>query len=628
NMNAGTVLTGHTKVARAVSCTQPAADKVSCTLTDKDYLGPKEQLDFELRFKLVDKSGSTTTATTRVTFGDIAMVCSSGSQEDATAPNGYERKGWCTKAVHTDNNNNARINGSVWPRGDLTVSKTTDLPPGSKIDTGDVVPFTITLTNNGPDTVARLRMVDTLPNGFEWVTTSGHTPVATVKGTANIAAALTIRSSAPAAGTGNVCYLSGSSTNPITAGSQHQQITCDLQGNFPNGAANGVEVKLWARPVPGVYSGPYATPVKNKVKVSPGRDENDAEAFKEPDTTNNDAESDVEVKQAASIGGRVFADANDNGDQDPGDVAIAGVEIKLNGVDANGNTIALAMLTNGSGDYLFQNLPPSDASGYTITQKQPSGYPVNGVAQPNTVRNIRNGSSVGVTSKGTASNPDSATSVISGVLLSSGGTGVMFDFPEPNERRLSGFVYVDQDNSLTFNAGDAPIAGATLTLLEVETGRVLPPVTTISTGAYTFTGLSAGKTYVVGEPLPSSPAGLVDVPAAVNPGKIGGALCVSTVCIPGAGSAANESRISGIKLVAGDGTEFNFGENLNTTISGVVFLDRKATAGDFDGGSEDVGIAGVDIVIKVKEGGVWVPVYTGKTDATGAYSYSSALIGK
>ncbi|WP_313642842.1 SdrD B-like domain-containing protein [Stenotrophomonas sp.] len=628
NMNAGTVLSGHSKVARAVSCSQPAADKVSCTFTDKDYLGPKEQLDFELRFKLVDKSGTTNTATTRVSFGDTAMVCSSGSQEDATTPNGYEHKGWCTKVVHEDNNNNARINGSVWPRGDLTVSKTTDLPPGSKIDTGDVVPFTITLTNNGPDTVARLRMVDTLPNGFEWVTTSGHTPLATVKGAASITSALAISSSVPTAGTGNVCYLSGSSTNPITDGSQHQQITCDLLGNFPNGAANGVEVKLWARPVPGVYSGPYATPVKNKVKVSPGRDENDAEAFKEPDTTNNDAESDVEVKQAASIGGRVFADANDNGDQDPGDAAIAGVELTLIGVDANGNTIALTTLTNSSGDYLFQNLPPSDASGYTITQKQPSGYPVNGVAQPNTVRSIRNGSSIGVTSKGTASNPDNATSVISGVVLSSGGTGVMFDFPEPNERQLSGFVYIDQDNSLTFNAGDAPIAGATLTLLEVETGRVLPPVTTTNTGAYTFTGLSAGKTYVVSEPLPGSPAGLVDVPAAVNPGKIGGTLCARTVCIPGAGTATDESQISGIKLLAGDGTEFNFGENLKAPISGVVFLDRKATAGDFDGGSNDVGIADVDIAIKVKENDAWVTVYTGKTDGNGAYSYLDAVVGK
>jgi len=607
NMNAGALLGGHTKVARVVGCSQPAPDKVSCTFTDKDYLGPKEQLDFELRFKLVDKGGNTNSATTRVSFGDTAMVCSSGSLEDATKPNGYESKGWCTKEVHADNNNNARINGSVWPRGDLTVSKTTDLPPGTKIDTGDIVPFTITLTNNGPDSVARLRMVDTLPNGFEWVT-SGHTPVATAKGAASIAAPLAVLNSAPAAGTGNVCYLSGSSTNPITAGNQYQQITCDLLGSFPSGASNGVEVKLWARPVPGVYSGPYATPVKNKVKVSPGRDENDAEAFREPDTTNNDAESDVEVKQAASIGGRVFADANDNGDQDPGDAAIAGVEITLVGVDANSNTIALTLLTNSSGDYLFQNLPPSDASGYTITQKQPSGYPVNGVAQPNTVRSIRNGSSVGVTSKGTASNPDNATSVISGVVLSSGGAGVMFDFPEPNERQLSGFVYVDQDNSLTFNAGDAPIVGATLTLLEVETARVLPPVTTTNTGAYTFTGLSAGKTYVVSEPLPSSPAGLVDVPAAVNPGKIGGTLCAPTVCIPGAGTATDESRISGIKLLAGDGTEFNFGENLKAPISGVVFLDRKATAGDFDGGSKDVGIADVDIAIKVKENDAWVPV--------------------
>src|SRR5699024_1489939 len=113
------------------------------------------------------------------------------------------------------------------------------------------------------------------------------------------------------------------------------------------------------------------------------------------------------------------------------------VELTLTGTDKYGNTVTRTVSTsnvaagNGSsrGDYLFDNLPPSDANGYTITQTQPAGFG-NGEPQPNTIRPIRNVDSTGVINKGTASNPDANSSVIRGIVIEGGGNGVQFDFPE------------------------------------------------------------------------------------------------------------------------------------------------------------------------------------------------------
>src|SRR5690606_9943419 len=134
-------------------------------------------------------------------------------------------------------------------------------------------------------------------------------------------------------------------------------------------------------------------------------------------------------------------DLNNNGDQDSeiasGDQGIGNVTLTLTGTDKFGNPVSRTVTTSdvpagpGSlrGDYLLDTLPPSDANGYTSTQTQPTGFG-NGTPQPNTIRTVRNVDSTGVTSKGTANNPDADSSVISGIVVEGGANGVQFDFPE------------------------------------------------------------------------------------------------------------------------------------------------------------------------------------------------------
>jgi hypothetical protein len=73
-----------------------------------------------------------------------------------------------------------------------------------------------------------------------------------------------------------------------------------------------------------------------------------------------------------SLSGFVYADANANGVRDAGEAGIRDVAIKLEGTDANGNTVVLTTTTASDGGYAFADLAPGT---YTITEEfTPFGY--------------------------------------------------------------------------------------------------------------------------------------------------------------------------------------------------------------------------------------------------------------
>jgi uncharacterized repeat protein (TIGR01451 family) len=614
NYNVGTLPSGYTRVARNASCalsssTGPGKQKVECTLSE-DHLDAKEQVDFELRFKLVNQGSNTATASNGVPYGNIAVICSAESNNPASSVNGYEKNGWCGPTVSSQNNNAARVNGTLFPWADLTINKDTNLPAGqTAIEVGEAVPYVITLVNNdfsdaggsrAGDTVSRLRMVDTLPKGFVWLTTPGKQPTAAANGSAAVNAPLTVSAGVPAAGTGNVCFLSGGSAQ-ITNASQHQEVTCDLHGTFPTGAANSVAITLWAMPVPGVYTGPFNLPVKNTAKVSPGLDGDGQPTFDETVTTNNEDDADVPVIRAASIAGRVFVDVGDDGDQHPGDAAIGQVTVKLTGTDAFNNPIALETQTDASGDYLFAALPPSNAAGYTIVQVRgptTNGYD-NGLPQPNTPRTHRNGISTGVTPAGGsyAVGNTPTQSSIAGVVIASGADGVQFDFPKFNGRSIGGFVFADRarDDIYVTSSIDTPIPSAKVELLVWNAGKggyeLSQDVQTNPDGSYLFTGLTPSARYALREELPAT---YLNLHSAVKAGTVNGAACVGCVVSREGttGPAADVDLISEISLLAGNGANFNFGEVVPVSVSGTVFFDLNNNGVKEPG---DAGIGGVDI---------------------------------
>ncbi|MEJ1098436.1 MULTISPECIES: SdrD B-like domain-containing protein [unclassified Pseudoxanthomonas] len=342
----------------------------------------------------------------------------------------------------------------------------------------------------------------------------------------------------------------------------------------------------------------------------------------------------------SSIAGVVFEDrdrAGANGGirqsaaAEPG---IAGVTITLTGTDAYGNAVNRTTTTAADGTYSFNNLSPANASGYTLTETQPSTYrngPVNPPAAGGDAPSLGGTYAVG-----------SPNSVYSAIAVGAADTGVRYNFPEVRNPSLSGFVYVDGNFNNVRDAGaDAAIAGATVELLNAVTGTVITTATTDASGAYSFTNLDPLILYTLREVLPTG--NYRNRPTAVNPGQIGGAPC-ATGCTPGtgvSGDAATTDRIASIDLGAGlDGTVFNFGEDAISAISGSVYLDRNRN-GDFDGADAgsvnsqpNGGLQGVSVTLTgagangtFGDGDDPAPV-TIQTGANGAYQFTDLVVGQ
>ncbi len=645
--------------AAVPSTTQPNIDfkLMRCTLHGtpaNNYLDGGESVNFVLEFLPIPPAGGWGTLSDAMSFSNTAYVC--GDETDS-----YENAGKCvhrragfpdldqTTLMTDAANNQASVSNTVLPLTDLeVVSKVAQVNPA---DVGQAVPWTIVLQNNGVSAATAMRVVDTLPAGFEWIPGDGtgapypHVDMPTNGAILSAAGGnLTVSNTVPAPDATNVCYISNGVTS-VTAPAHVQEVTCHINGNFPD--TSGYTLTLHARPKAGVYAGPWLTNVNNHVEVRPGQDNSGNELSGDSNPNNNDKDGPVQVKAGARIGGRVFHDQNDNSDVDGGDTGIGGVTLTLTGIDINNNPVSMTVTSDAvTGDYEFVNLPPSNAAGYTITQDQttvPAQYTGNGMPQPNTIRSVRNSpSNAGVTDKGVASNT-ATTSVISGIVLENDAVGVQFDFPEYTGRSLSGYVYVDLNNNQQRDAGgpDTAITGTIVELLEWNGTNYVPvlngvtPVTatTNGSGLYQFDGLSPSKTYALREVLPTAPVGstYVNQPLAVNPGLINGVACPSATCVAQtgqSGDAATTDRIEGIVLAAGNGTEFNFGEVMTSTISGRVYLDRDDDA-DFDP-ANDAPIGGVTIVIEEETApGVWTQVHTQTTDATdGTYEWNEAIIGR
>jgi uncharacterized repeat protein (TIGR01451 family) len=357
----------------------------------------------------------------------------------------------------------------------------------------------------------------------------------------------------------------------------------------------------------------------------------------DPDPGNND-DTTTHTVLRSSLAGVVFQDRDragvNGGTLQSGEPLISGVRVHLSGEDAYGNAVALDATTDAQGAYRFENLAPAGAQGYTLTQTQPPTYANGPVAPPSSgpLAPSAGGVFAAVTP------PGSADSVYTTIALGAGVDAVRYDFPEVRRPSLSGFVYVDGNYSNVRDAGDAPIANATLELLDA-TGTVVATRTTGNDGSYSFLGLDP-QIYTLREVLPDG--SYRNRPSAINPGLIGGVACASCSVATGAGGdAASTDRIAGIDLSNGDdGTVFNFGEDAVTAISGHVYLDRNGN-GDFDagdagdrgsqpnGGLQDVTItltgAGPDGVYGTADD---LPPVSVQTDAQGRYTFDTLVVGQ
>ncbi|MEM6329915.1 MAG: SdrD B-like domain-containing protein [Planctomycetota bacterium] len=276
-----------------------------------------------------------------------------------------------------------------------------------------------------------------------------------------------------------------------------------------------------------------------------------------------------------SIAGRVHATTDGDCDFDNPEVLLSGVTIQL--LDAQGVVLRTTQ-TGADGRYRFDDLQQGQ---YQVRELQPAGY-YDGTERVGTA--------------GGATSGAAGDDLISGILLGAEQDAVNYDFCEHVGANLSGYVYYDQSDDGVFDAGEAPIAGVAIKLLD-ESGAVVATTTTDAAGFYQFTNLDAGK-YTVMETQP----------AAFFDGK-------DTAGTTGGDTSVND-MISGVMIAFGaDSLNNNFGELRGGGIAGRVHAD---TDGDCDHDDPDIVLAGVTIELLDADG---VKIAETQTDANGRYQF-------
>ena len=310
---------------------------------------------------------------------------------------------------------------------------------------------------------------------------------------------------------------------------------------------------------------------------------------------------------SGTISGKVYVDFDGNGTQGSGEPGVNGVVLTLSGRDIYGNTVNLTATTSsgasGDGNYTFSNVPASDATGYTITETQPTLWG----------DFASNGAKVGTLSAGTTGTV-SGNNAIQGIVTSiSGSTGSGYDFRE-KAASFVGFVYLDTNNDGAKATSESGIAGVAIQLTGItSTGATVSlSTTTGADGSFSFTGLSAG-TYSLAETQPTS---YLD-------GKETAGTASGQINNSAFGTDVNFNRIDQIALSAGvDATGYLFGElpAASGTISGKVYVDLD---GNGTQGSGEPGVSGVTLTLTGKDIGNSAVNLTITTGSDGSYSFSN-----
>ena len=236
----------------------------------------------------------------------------------------------------------------------------------------------------------------------------------------------------------------------------------------------------------------------------------------------------------STLSGYVYIDANDNGVKDAGDAGIAGVAVRLAGIDDLGNPVSAATTTDAGGAYSFGILRPGI---YVVTETQSAGY-LDGL-------DSRNGAVLG---------GSRTTDVIGGIVVGPGGDAPANNFGELVASTLGGNVYLDKNSDGSLDNAEVGIAGVTLKLTGTnDLGTAVSLTTTTGpAGAYSFGDLRPG-TYVVTETQPAgytTTGNSVGTVNGVTDGILDRALAdvISNIVIPG-GVAGINYNFGEIRLV-------------------------------------------------------------------------------
>ena len=182
--------------------------------------------------------------------------------------------------------------------------------------------------------------------------------------------------------------------------------------------------------------------------------------------------------QPAELGNYTWIDDNVNGQQDPGEMPLAGVVVILDGTTGSGETIQETQTTDANGLYLFTDLQPGT---YKVTFETPNGTYVSTL--------VNQGDDA------TDSDADPAMGGMTGnYTLASGDSDLSVDAGFYEGASIGNFVWEDVDGDGTQDAGEPGIQGVTVELTGTDQfgNPVNETTTTDVDGSYLFDDLVPG----------------------------------------------------------------------------------------------------------------------------------------
>ncbi|SMX50696.1 Serine-aspartate repeat-containing protein F precursor [Maliponia aquimaris] len=201
----------------------------------------------------------------------------------------------------------------------------------------------------------------------------------------------------------------------------------------------------------------------------------------EQDTPDNDAGV---VKPLGALGDRVWFDTDRDGVQDDGETGVADVTVTLtgagdDGVFGTGDDITAIRVTDGNGNYLFEDLEAGD---YKVTFSDlPAGY---------VFTTLDAGPDDAIDSDAGAGGMTATVSLALGDINLTVDAGIV----DPGTASLAGRYFCDENDN-DIDDGEPGVPGVTVTL-RTAGGALVSVTTTAPDGSYEFTGLVAGD-YVV-----------------------------------------------------------------------------------------------------------------------------------
>lgn len=200
---------------------------------------------------------------------------------------------------------------------------------------------------------------------------------------------------------------------------------------------------------------------------------------------------DFGFKPLGSIGDKIWRDDNKDGIQDAAEPGVSGVTVAL----YTGTTLVATTVTDGYGNYLFDNLA---AGTYSVTVTLPANYQFS--VQTNTTDNTAGTAPVTTGSDVNATNGQSYTITLSlGENERNIDAGLIFNSPAATAS-VGNRVWFDTNADNLQTAGEPGVANVTVSLLD-NTGNVAATTITDANGNYLFINVTPG-TYSVRFSLP------------------------------------------------------------------------------------------------------------------------------